>query len=480
MYKIDVFQTHITINDYMMGDSISLERMLSYYDDITHQRVYVALKYIEEEKKLIIPRSISIPFLEMEFNHTANFNKYSNPYDKIFFMLKTQPRDDLQRETIAFLLGKDNYFYTKKFSQIGLNLKSTLGKTYCTIAALSELKMKTAIILHNSALLHQWAERIMEYTDMVEDEIYTISGADSIKKALNPKNQAKHKIYLMSHKTLTAMAKSNGLNSIGELFQLLRIGVKVFDEAHLEFYNILRIDFASNVYKTIYLSATTGRSDHKEDKIYHVTFRDVPFFGKEVNEEVDPHIYCTVIRYNSHPDYSEQSACKTKRGFSAMAYCHYCFTKGLTMFLDAFFMALDIAMKHDGKVAIIVPSNDRIRELEKHIVARYPDASVGIYTSIIEDKVKREKELECKIILSTTKSLSTGNDISDLTFLINTEAFSSPILAGQLPPRLRPIPGRKVMYFDIVDMGFIDCRRQLDSRMKVFRKDCKKVMMVDV
>jgi superfamily II DNA or RNA helicase len=52
----------------------------------------------------------------------------------------------------------------------------------------------------------------------------------------------------------------------------------VFDEAHVEFKNICRINSFSNVLYTIYLTATPNRSQFLENKLYEKVFKNVPYF----------------------------------------------------------------------------------------------------------------------------------------------------------------------------------------------------------
>ena len=114
-------------------------------------------------------------------------------------------------------------------------------------------------------------ERIIEYTDIEPDEIYMISGIGTIARLLNGmRDISKIKFFLISHSTIRNYGEKYGWGKVGELFNTLGIGIKVYDEAHLSFKNMCMIDFFTNITDTLYLTATLGRSDYKENGIFSI------------------------------------------------------------------------------------------------------------------------------------------------------------------------------------------------------------------
>ena len=85
----------------------------------------------------------------------------------------------------------------------------------------------------------------------------------------------------MNHQTLTSYAKSHGWNAVRDFFKKIHVGVKVYDEAHLSFKNVLRLDMFSNTMKTFYLTANFGRSDSREASLFRRCFSSVYKFGEE-------------------------------------------------------------------------------------------------------------------------------------------------------------------------------------------------------
>ena len=116
-------------------------------------------------------------------------------------------------------------------------------------------------------------------------------------------------IYLVTHGTLKSYGDRFGWDKVSELFKHLKIGIKIFDEAHQNFENMLMIDYFTNVYKTYYLTATSLRSSDDENRIYQLSFKNIPSIDL-FNPDEDPHTVYTAIKFNSRPSAIEKSNCK--------------------------------------------------------------------------------------------------------------------------------------------------------------------------
>ena len=62
------------------------------------------------------------------------------------------------------------------------------------------------------------------------------------------------------HAVRAVEPKKNGWENLNRFFEHIRVGIKVFDEAHLHFKSIMKVDLNTNVYKTFYLTATFERT----------------------------------------------------------------------------------------------------------------------------------------------------------------------------------------------------------------------------
>ena len=484
-HKIVVRNTSIIINDYEIHDCERLENYFRIYKPVTHSYEYIGIYYDQEHKRLYLPRGIDVFFVEKLLNTTAyvekdNFTDFDQYND---IMLKFLPRDDVQKSAIRFILGKGEYFATRTKTQLKVNLNTGKGKTYVSIAAFAYTGIKTIIITSSVTWLKQWKERTIEYCGLPSAEIYDISGSGCIWRLMDktPKEIYQYKMFLVTHSTLKNFGDRYGWYEITKLFEHLRIGVKIYDEAHLNFSNLCMIDYFTNVYKTYYLTATAVRSNDEENRIYQLSFKNV--LGIDLfDEENDPRTDYLGILYNSHPTPSQISACKNKYGMDRNKYVKYItrneiFYKMLTIILHL----IESKMKRDEKCLMYIGTNDGIKKVYDWIVENYPEyrGNVGIYTSIIEPEEKM-LSLNKRIILSTTKSAGAAVDIKGLKVtVVLAEPFKSEVLARQSLGRTRD---RDTLYIELVDKGFYHCKSYYVSKRPIYNKyarECSETFMSD-
>ena len=180
------------------------------------------------------------------------------------------------------------------------------------------------IITASNTLLSQWKSEILKYTNLQDKDIIQIKGSDNINMILsgNSSKANNASIFLCSHGTLKSFGDSYGWDKVYELFRYLGIGLKFFDEAHTNFDNMLMIDYHTNVYRTYYVTATPGRSNFKENRIYQVSLKNVPSIDL-FDERNDPHTDYVAIKWNSRPSPSDISKCKNQYGLDRMKYIDY-------------------------------------------------------------------------------------------------------------------------------------------------------------
>ena len=479
MAKIVVHRTYIAIEDYNLGDNKSLEYSLSIFDKTYHKFEHIGYNYDAANRILKIPRGVSVQKLENGFHSIAqvdyNFTPYYNFATPIG--LKYSPRDNDQLEAIKFIVGMGKYQINKKKSMLSLNLNTGKGKTYCTIASIAYMGLTSMVISPMSDLMDQWINFFIEYTDIDPKRIYRIAGSPSIDK-LFTRSPGSYDIYICSHDTLNSYGKNNGWQTVNELFAYLGIGVKVFDEAHLNFENMFAIDCSTHVYKTLYLTATMGRSDREEDQIFQTYFNGTPYIDL-FHEDTDPHTSYIAIKYNSKPSPLDIEGCINGYGLKRYAYTNYVVDQ--PNFECILYILMEKIMKSKGKWLIYVGTNEAIIKVRDWIYTHYPSmvGLVGIYTSIVDPEVKAN-QLNKPIILSTTKSAGAAMDIKGLVKTVNlAEPFRSRVLAQQTLGRTR---ADKTQYLDIVDLGFDQTRRFYNFKKPIFNKyalDCKEIILSD-
>lgn len=483
MPKIVVKHSRIEINNYEIGDCPKLEYFFRIFDPITHSYYFKGMEYNEETKILTLPRGLDISWLEYNLNGEA---KLDTKYDEFEYvsepiMIKNLPRDDEQKEALRFILGKAEYTSNASKSQLSVNLNTGKGKTYVTVTAISYWLVRSMVIASTKGIIAQWKDRILEYTDIKPKEIYVIEGSNSIER-LFAKDISQYKIFLASHGTLKSYGDRNGWDKITELFRYLKIGIKVYDEAHQNFDNILRIDFHTNTYKNLYLTATPKRSDRNEDQIYQLAFKNTPKIDL-FKEDTDPHTQYMAIHFNSKPSPLIISKCKNKFGFNRLAYIDWVI--GNERFLNFSYVLMDkvFNLTKDGTKALIyIGTNKAIMKFYQFLCDMFPmhKDEIGIYTSIIPDEEK-EQQLEKRIILSTTKSCGAAMDIYGLKVtVVLAEPFRSEVLARQTLGRTR---ARDTVYIDCVDDGFFYTKSYFNSKKPIFNKyatKCINIVMNDI
>ncbi len=474
--KILVKHSRIEINDYTLGDNSYLEYIFSVWDPKYHKSFPKGIEYNEEKHKLILPRGIDIPYIENQFKSTAVVDRKCDPYvNTEQIPIKYLPRDERQMKILKFILGKEEYSYTKTKSQISCNSTTGSGKTFVTVAAICFSGARSIIITNSLDWLKQWEAKIMEYTPLTTKDIYFISGSTSINKILN-RDPLRYKIFLASHNTIKSYGDRNGWDKVEELFKYLKCSFKIYDEAHLYFDNLCKIDFHSNTKKTLYLTATPQRSNKDEDNIYQLYFKNIPSI--ELLEEQDAHVNYIAMHFNSHPHPQDIQKCKNVYGFDRIAYANYVVNK--ENFMHIVNILIDLVLGINGKVLIYIGTNNAITVVYNYIISQFPFLrnNVGIYTSMVKEN--KYNELCKKIILSTTKSCGAASDIKDLSVTINlAEPFKSPVLARQTLGRCRK---DNSLYIDIVDNGFFYTKKYYEAKKPIFSryaKSCKDVVFSD-
>jgi DNA or RNA helicases of superfamily II len=473
--KILVRHTHIEISPYKKGDDKNLEKDLEIKDPITRQVNFTC--YHVDNDTLYLPRSYNIRALEKTFHCPATIDRTHDETDKIIFKLLCDPRDKFQYKAMNFLACKDEFESLANSSRFNLELGTGIGKTYCAIAAAWYYKVRPLVIMHLDTLIQQWKARIKKYTNIVENEIYVISGKDSIDK-LYEEGVCRYKFILASHGTLRSYAKTEGYQKLDELIKFMKVGIKIYDEAHLEFANIMNIDFHSNVSKNFYLTATAKRSDYKQNMLYQRVLGSAPSLSLKLDKK-DRNVVSCVLKFDSNPSQLEISALNTMRGLHPAKYLRFLFNnkKSKIGMEKTFKIAMNTLKDIDGQIAILVGLKEIIPLARKFIEDNYPELKndIGELHSNIKKKDKPE-QLKKKIIITTYKSFGTGTDLTEMLGIINFESYSSEVTATQLIGRLR----NKGYYMEIFNKGILKRLRQFDRAKPHIASSSKKVIIHDI
>lgn len=490
--KIIVYPTRTVIEPYLERNA-KIEAQFNVWNEVTHKYDFQAYIKDEANNRLIIPTGFS-PY-ELKYLYPSyriedkrkmcedymNANKELKPVKMNF-----DCRDDIQKNALKFLNKKDNIKDKFKSMQRYLCLKTGEGKTFCAVKYIVDNRDRPIIFVDQESLGSQWENRILQYTDAKPENIFYISGASSIKKLMKMSVEEilSIKFFICCYRTLTNNLKNNaGSSEIKDLFNHLKITLKIFDEAHVEYMSIFKMDMISNT-RSIYLSATPKRSAPNEDKVYQRMFKHVDKHFSGVSEEsIENYHNIILFHWNSKPELIQQASCSNKYGFSMAKYCSYLENNRYDQFEEAVYKVLFdcvLANRKKKKTAILFGTLALLNKFDEGLKTYIKTQGYKLVVEKFSGETKKEDKLEilekADIILTTDKSFSKGMDVKDLRVLINTVPFSSDTKLTQVVGRLRRIPDKEVTFIDINDYGFDSIKRQLATKKKeVYNVIAKKI-----
>lgn len=473
MNLIKAYHTHYVVPNYELGQCKFLEEKLSVWDDTYFKYKPKGFIYNKEKKELYIERGVDPEFLKNTLKMEMDVEYCADKAATTSFRLFAGPRDEYQKIALAFLLGKDKYSYTRTRSQVALIAPTDSGKTYTTIAALHFMKMKAIIIVGLNRLKEQWIKSVETFTSIKPEEMCDIDGASTIKKIM--KNGSNCKIFFITHASINAWGRNHGWESVHDLFKKLEVGVKVYDEAHLNFDNIIRTDIYTNTKKTIYLTATFDRSDKNESDVFNICFNNIVRYGQEIKKVKRRHQVYIPILYDSKPTLEERTSCKgLKSSLDRNKYSDYIMSKNIIF--DVILYALHILRDNEGKILILSSKISSVEEICNFMKNAFPDKNVAMYHSK-QSLEENEKVHDADIISATPKAFGTGIDIKGLRIIIMLEPFSSNVNAEQFIGRLREYASDAyTFYVEPIDEGFPQSKRMYSKRKKVLKKKCAKIL----
>ena len=211
-------------------------KAFSIYDEIYHKYFSNVITVIGND--IYVPSTISIKSIQNYFKDKQLVYNFANTAknEKLSFVTKHKPRNELQLEAIAFLskMKKD-----KNNHQRFLSLATGSGKTFVSITMVGIIGLKAMIIVDRQELAEQWNREFINHTNIDPERIKILSGKDSIKDAI--KNNKQYDVYIAMHRTLGMLLEEDS-NSVNLLMNKLKIGLRIFDEAHLNMKNMCQIN----------------------------------------------------------------------------------------------------------------------------------------------------------------------------------------------------------------------------------------------
>lgn len=471
------YHTRYELHNYELGDLPRLEKEFSLWDDVYYKQI--PLYYYDEERKvLFLPRGYDPIKLETYVGKPLVYKKECNPKRKISFPIMSPPKNDTQKEAVRFLTGFEEYKRMSGESQQVLSLPTSVGKTYCTIAACSLLNICAMVIVGTDDLRKQWKEKIKEYTKLPDSSICLINGRQTIEKLLKYKEKTlgNHVFYITTHTTLRSYMSSVGFYGLNPLFEKLGVGIKIIDEAHLQYRNTMMIDYATNVWKTFYLTATFNQSDKSTDALFQRAFNKI--FKLQIAPEMRKHVIYIALLFSSKATAAEKLSLKGRKGFDKHGYISYEMRRETILTPYRYIIDLFInKMRLEGKILVLSPKKESCDYFKNVTDEMLP----GYATCVHYTGSKVESFSPYGIIFATSSMLGTGDDIAGLRAIINLEPIRSERNATQVWGRLRMYAEDKDTYYvEIMDKSIPSVMSMFRDRKKIFSNYCKKYNEVDM
>ena len=355
--------------------------------------------------------------------------------------LKSHVKDRNEQQTAAI-----RYLTESPESLRGLSLSTGLGKTFCAIKSVSIIGRRSMICV--SGLIDQWKREIFNFTDLKEEDIYVIQGAASMTKLLLKIDKTLFpKIILCSLGTIRAYAigadSYENYPHFTTLFDLLQVGVKIIDEAHLNFFLTLMLDLQLNPVVNIALTATFDRGDPQVKQIYDSHYPKLMRFGENIFNR-----YIDIYSYNfSLGGMIPSTAYTTTMGYNHSKLEEWLTRKGKihleriykSVYLPAIYSHYMNRKSPGQKLLILCSSIVMCEWLRKKLITdllRNDDLTIDLYTYETDDSVLTSAD----VIISTPGSAGTGTDIKGLRTVLMTIATGSSVLNTQTLGRLRELP----------------------------------------
>lgn len=354
--------------------------------------------------------------------------------------------------------------------------------TFMTAYASTMLNLKTMIIVPNEGLKTQWIETYHRMFNYKPRHLMNIAGTKIIDDIMNDLIEERD-VYFVNHATLRNYMTDYGGYALHKFFKKLKIGIKIYDESHLEFHNIIMIDYFTNSLHNWYLTATFDRSDRSESICFKRAFSNMTAFGEyESAQLVKKHIIYHVVNFNSRPTVQQRRQVMGWRGMTAASYGKYAFlTDEKQVAYNVILRVLKLTENIEGKILIFVPLIEAVDKVAEKLKRADIGRSVGIYHSKTSVDEKRDA-LKKDIIVTTIQSFGTGKDLPGLRIVISLSPLVSKTQTHQLLGRIRPYEdGTKDTYFfDCNDISIPSINWWWKSRYKKIETLVKKTIYLNL
>ena len=364
-----------------------------------------------------------------------------------------------------------------------VNLPTGTGKTLLSIYLISILNTKALIMCYSTEILMQWIKTIKNKTDFNPSKILLLDSSKLLHNIYTGKFDAsEYDIFLATPKLIVSYCDKYGFSTLNDIFNNIGIGIKIFDEAHRNIGNMVKINGYSNVGKTLYLSADFAQANHNKEKLYYKMMRGVPVF-KPDKETLNSMKYtqCIIVEYDTEPDMTDISNVYTNHGFSLTNYMRYQFNNGMIVNALKYVLKNIFSTNDKGhKILILMNLIENVDDLYLLLKDIYGnDECICRFHSGIDENEKELGRTQANIIISTYGSFGTGIDINNIKYVISLDQCNK-VADNQAAGRARPLSdGSDASYIILIDRGFKYAVNKLKVRVDyLYENKIKKVTRI--
>ena len=461
-----------------------LIEMLTYEDEFAEDTRTLGFIYDKDTDTLFLHKGVDIEYLKRCLgNIKVKYDLY-HPYKPMKFEYEEiiAPRNDEQVDVIDFIVGS-GYHNNSNEPQIFLVKSPGFGKTFCSGVGLCKLKMKTLIVMHRDTLRRQWFNSLFNMNGLTENEVHEITSTEELEAIAKGKLHLDYDVYLLTHATFRAgLNRIQKMKDVMNITKNLGIGLKIIDEAHLEFRDTLIMDFCFNVKRNLYLTATAGRSGKDENSIFRHVFSSAVFYKPSMlltSNAPKKWVNYTTVEIDTHckPNIYKYRVAGGK-GMNGPSYGKWViqYDKNHTHF-KCITDIIKLAFEKDqySKILVFLPLIDLCEECAYFLKRKLDYDKDFTYDLDIRticsknSKTDNEYAKKSDVIITTIQSCGTGTDIKGITTIISCSPYVSKITCQQVFGRIR-YNGKIGDYYDIYDASVPMDRFWLKSRNKTFKQ----------
>lgn len=350
------------------------------------------------------------------------------------------------------------YLVTEGVKKV-IDAQTGAGKTLMTLFALAEINQRVALVI-KPMFIERWLDVSapgpkQALKGFTNKDVMTVRGSGQLRSLilLAQDNELRAKFIIISNRTLAnyyehykenGESEEYGFVKPEELWETLDVGVRLIDEAHMEFHSCFVSDLNSHVPKSIELSGTLEPDDKFMRYMYRIMYPPALRLNTGAYNK-----YVSLYALNYMVDDKPKPIKTTRRGRSS--YSQAAFEESILK--DSKRKLKWLKMIHDVVETWFIPEKlpgyklmlffdtvEGCASVADYLTEMYPSLKVSKYTQEEDASVLDEFD----IIVATPGSAGTAVDIENLQQVISFVMRSSTQALKQYIGRLRVLKTDKV------------------------------------